>query len=224
MSTETAPKRRSRHPRLLTLIIITLLLWFFHVPLLSALGNWLVRDDASQPSDAAAVLSTGIDYYPRLMEAARLYQQGLAARIVINGDRKSPALRRLEEMGYQRALPWHTEAIRILVVLGVPRDKILAIDAPDAYDTDSEAERVGGELVKQGIQSVTVTTSKYHTRRAGHIWQRLFAERLQIRTASAKHDPFDPDRWWQDGRQIRNLLAEYGAWVFLYWKEWRGIE
>jgi hypothetical protein len=36
--------------------------------------------------------------------------------------------------------------------------------------------------------------------------------------AAAEADPFDPDAWWREGRQIRWLMAEYGAWVFYLWK------
>jgi uncharacterized SAM-binding protein YcdF (DUF218 family) len=216
--------RWRRYRGLMILLILVAMLWLLHVPLLSGLGGWLVRDDAPHASDAAVVLSTGIDYYPRLMEAARLHRAGLADRIVVNGNRKSPALRHLESLGYRRAQPWYSETLRILKVLGVPADKVVAIDAQDVYDTDSEAQRVGSELLRQGIESITVTTSKYHTRRAGHIWQRRFGDRLTIRTASAKNDPFDATSWWRNGRQIRSLLAEYGAWLFLYWKDWRGID
>jgi hypothetical protein len=35
---------------------------------------------------------------------------------------------------------------------------------------------------------------------------------------SAKTDPYDPGGWWKDGRQIRWLMTEYGAWIYYYWK------
>ena len=47
--------------------------------------------------------------------------------------------------------------------------------------------------------------------------------RLSIYMVAAASDPYDPDNWWKDGRQIRWLLAEYGAWIFYWWKELTGI-
>ena len=34
----------------------------------------------------------------------------------------------------------------------------------------------------------------------------------------AEEDPFKPDGWWHDGRQIRQVLSEYGAWLYFWGK------
>ncbi len=39
---------------------------------------------------------------------------------------------------------------------------------------------------------------------------------------SAQTDPYDPDHWWKDGRQIRWVLAEYGGWVYYWWQTMLG--
>jgi len=31
-------------------------------------------------------------------------------------------------------------------------------------------------------------------------------------------DPYDPGSWWRNGRQIRWVMAEYGAWIYYWWK------
>jgi uncharacterized SAM-binding protein YcdF (DUF218 family) len=206
------PKRRRRW---LWFLLFLGFLWLLHGWLLTGLGSWLVRDDPVGRSEAVVVLSTGIDYYPRLMEAARLVREGLATTAVINGNRKSPALRELEQMGYQPERPWYTESVRILEVLGVPNEQVLPISAENAYDTISEARKVGGTLVQLGFRSITLATSRYHTRRAGHIWEQQFGDQMEIRVVAASEDPFRADGWWRSGRQIRSLLAEYGAWGFL---------
>jgi hypothetical protein len=64
-----------------------------------------------------------------------------------------------------------------------------------------------------------VTTSKSHTRRAGFIWRNLFKNRLTVRVVAAANDPYDPAGWWKQGRQIRWALAEYGAWIYYWWKK-----
>ena len=183
------------------------------------MGDMIVADQKASPADAVVVLSSGIEYYPRLIQAADLYRQGLAVNVVINGDRKTDTLRDLERKGFKTCCPWYADSVSILAILGVPEDKIIRISNQDAYDTVSEADVVGRELIKRKWTSVIITTSKYHTRRAKFIWQKMYKKRITIFMVSAKTDPYDPDNWWKDGRQIRWVLAEYGAWLYYWWKE-----
>lgn len=120
-------------------------------------------------SDVVVVLNTGVEYYPRLIQAAELYEKGYARKVVINGNRKSDVLRGLEERGFEPCCPWYEDDVRILGILGVPRKAVVPISAEDAYDTVSEAEAIGGELVRRGYRIVIVTSSKFHARRAGFI-------------------------------------------------------
>ncbi len=204
---------------LLVLLLSGGFVFFLHKPILTEIGEFLVRTDTPVPAEAAVVLSTGIEYYPRLIESARLYKKGLANKVVINGNRKSEALRKLEKQGFKRTCSWHETPVGILEFLGVPKEKVLAINAEDAYDTVSEANIVGNALAARGISKIIVTTSKFHTRRAGHIWRAAFSERFEIQTVAARDDPFQTDGWWKSGRQVRQLLAEYGAWLYYYWKK-----
>ncbi|MBL0378738.1 MAG: hypothetical protein JKP90_03540 [Desulfofustis sp. PB-SRB1] len=92
----------------------------------------------------------------------------------------------------------------------------MSISAENVYDTISEAQVVGEALKQTTMTRLIITTSKFHTRRAGYIWKTMYPERFTIYTSAAEGDPFDPASWWRQGRQIRWLMAEYGAWFF-YW-------
>ena len=202
----------------LALLVLLALVILFHQYLLRSAGDWLVQSEPLTRADAALVLNTGVEIYARLREAAALYRDGFVDQVVLNGNRRVDELRALEQQGYQPLLPWHAENAHILHFLGVDPEDIIAISAEDAYDTVSEASSVGKQLLAQGIRSVIVTTSKFHTRRAGFIWRDLYGQQLKIQTAAARDDPYDPASWWRSGRQIRWVLAEYGAWLFYYWK------
>ena len=219
MGAPAKPRNRRRWGRGLalfaTLVAVT---WFAAPVLLEAAGRFLVSDDRTTTADAAVVLATGVDYYPRLIEAAALYREQRVARVVIDGNRKTDVLRRLEAQGFVPAASWDENSLRILELLGVPRADVLAVSAEDAYDTVSEAQLVGPALRDAEIDSVLVTTSKSHTRRAGYIWQRLHGDWLRVTSVAAREDPYRPDAWWRSGRQIRWVLAEYGAWLYLHWK------
>ncbi len=204
-------------------LALLLLLYLALGPLLASIGGFLVVEDKPERCEAVVVLSTGIDYYPRLMEAAALFREGYTERVVINGNRKTEALRALEKMGFVPCCPWYENSLRILALLGVPEEKVVAISAEEAYDTVTEAESAGRQLLQQGISRLIITTSKFHTRRARYIWQQSFPGRFHILAIPARDDPYAPDGWWREGRQIRWVLAEYGAWIYYFWKRSLGI-
>lgn len=194
------------------------LLYFSSGLTLSSMGKFLILDEAPSNSDAAVVLHTGVEYYPRIIEAAGLYIQGYVKKIVINGNRKTDTLRKLEELGLEYCCPWYEDRLRILELYGVPRDDVITISAEDVYDTITEARAVGEEIVDKDISSVLLVTSKSHTKRANHIWKNVIGDKLEIKVVSAKDDPYDPKGWWKSGRQIRWVLSEYGAWFFYYYE------
>jgi len=204
-------------------LIPVLFLIFFTGPTLRKLGGLLVVDETPSSSDAVVILNTGLEFYPRLIEASEIYRQGLVHKVVINGNRKTDTLRELEANGFTRCCPWYADAVRILAMGGVPQKDIIWISAEDAYDTVSEAQAVGRELLRHQVAKIIITTSKYHTRRARFIWQNMYDNQLTVTMVSAKSDPYDPNNWWKDGRQVRWVLAEYGAWFYYWWKEITGI-
>jgi len=199
----------------LALLVITFLA-LIHERVLTGIGSFLIAEDTPRNTDAAVVLNTGVDIYPRLIEAANLYKNKKVNKVVINGNRKTDILRTLEDSGYEPPCQWYAKPMAVLTFLDVPKDRIVAVSVEDAYDTISEAEIVGRTLLNNGMTSVCITTSKFHSRRARHIWRDMYKDRIQIFAVSAKSDPFKPKSWWKSGRQIRWVLSEYGAWLYYY--------
>ena len=118
--------------------------------------------------------------------------------------------------------PWYENPLRVLELFGVPRKAVIWVNAEDAYDTVTEARVVGKVLLDREMKSVIVTTSKSHTRRAHHIWKKIYGDKLKLFSVAAKDDPFDPKGWWKDGEQVRWVLAEYGGWIYYFWKRSAG--
>ena len=203
--------------KILLVVLVIAFLAAIHAKILTGMGTLLVVRDIPPRADASVVLYTGVDIYPRLMAAAELYNDNRVQNVVINGNRKTAVLRGLESGGYKQPCRWYAEEISVLTHLGVPKEHIIAISAEDAYDTISEAEIVGKTLINNGMTDVIITTSKFHSRRARHIWENMYKNRLRIYMAPAPNDPFNPASWWKNGRQIRWVLSEYGAWLYYYW-------
>lgn len=203
--------------KIILFVLIIALLVLVHEKILTGVGSFLVVEDAARQADGAVVLYTGVDIYPRLIEAAELYKEGKVQTVVINGNRKTETLRSLESGGYEQPCRWYAEELSVLVHLGVAREHVVAISAEDAYDTISEAEIVGEILINNGLHNIIITTSKFHSRRARHIWRHTYRQELEVQVATARNDPFNPSAWWRNGRQIRWVLSEYGAWLYYYW-------
>jgi len=201
-------------------IVLVSILIFFSGTILRRIGSMIVVDDRPLYSDAVVVFFTGVEYYPRLIQAAGIYRRQLTRKVVINGNRKTAILRELENKGFERCCPWYMDFVRILTLLGVSEKDIITISAENAYDTMSQAQAVGGELIRRRFSKVIITTSKFHSRRAKYIWQNMYKNRSTIYVSPAAADPYDPRKWWQDGRQIRWVMAEYGVWLYYWWKRW----
>lgn len=213
----TLTRGKKRAAVVLTLTAAVVLLVAVSGRLLMVLGEFLIADSPPEAADAVVVLNTGMAYYPRLMEAANLYREGYVKTVIINGNRKTAALRALEKRGFTPCCPWYEERVRILELLGVPRKDIVTISAEDVYDTFSEARAVGAQLQGRGLSRLIITTSKSHTRRARYIWRAIWPEAFQVMTVAARSDPYSPGQWWTEGRQIKWVLSEYGAWLYLHW-------
>jgi uncharacterized SAM-binding protein YcdF (DUF218 family) len=210
-------KRRTKIFLIILVIVLPLLFILFNTQIMTGIGKFLVKEEILGKCEAVVVLNSGVEIYPRLIQAAELHNNKICEWIVINGNRKTDVLRELERDGFRECCAWYENHFRILEVCGVPREKIIAISAEDVYDTISEAREVGNVLLDREISSVIIVTSKYHTRRARYIWEKHFGDKLKIRVTAASTDPFVVNGWWKDGRQIRWVLSEYGAWVYYWW-------
>ena len=108
---------------------------------------------------------------------------------------------------------------------GVPRDRIWTVVAEDVFDTVSEAQAIRPLLLENDIDSMILTTSKFHARRARFVWRKVMGADQGIYSSAAVDDPFDPDSWWQDGRQVKQVMGEYGGMAYYLWKRpWRNSD
>lgn len=202
--------------KLLAAALVIVLTVLLHPHIFRWMGRFLILESDFEKCDATVVLNSGVNIYPRLVQAASLYKQGKAEKVAINGNRKNETYRELERMGYRRPSPWFEEHLSILTFLGVPEKDVIVIDGQDAFDTMTEARVVGNDLIKRGFSSIAVTTCKFHSRRACSIYRFFYGNKLSVFSAPAEKDRFDPDAWWKDPRQIRWVMQEYGGWFFLF--------
>lgn len=165
-------------------------------------GRWLNREDALAHADVIFVLGGGMPH--RAAEAGKVYANGYASEIWLSRpDNPSAELAKLGirfvgEEEYNR---------QILIHAGVPESAIHILPGP-VVNTEQELQEAAGELRREGKTSVIFVTSPQHTRRVSAIWQRLARNDPKATLHAAHDDPFDPDHWWRNTRDVLSVVRE----------------
>ena len=168
-------------------------------------GTFLDAENPLAPADAILVLAGS--RLERPLEAADLYRDGYAARIVLTADRPEAGYDLLAARGIR--VPSDAEQARALLGrLGIPAD---AMEVPPRIhdNTAQEAQTLRQLATARGWRRVIVVSSRYHLRRAGFAMRREFSGTgVDVRMRGSRYDPANPSRWWATRRDVRWMLSE----------------
>lgn len=181
-------------------------------PILDAIGRQLVHEDPLERVDLLVVLSGGMPV--REIEAADLYKEGWATRILLPREPEEPATEALRTRGV--ATPGaYGERLALLEALGVPAS---AMVTPETLvrSTADEAALVGQWLQDQQQSVVIVVTSPSHTARARFVFTSALGDTTRVIMRGARSSPFDADTWWHDRITLREGLIEWQK-SWWYW-------
>jgi uncharacterized SAM-binding protein YcdF (DUF218 family) len=165
-------------------------------------GGWLVVQDPLAPAGAIVVLSGGMPY--RAREAARIYQQNLAAEIWVSQPLSQRA--ELEKLG----ITFVDESFysqKALIALGVPANAIHVFQTA-AANTEEEISEIARECRRIEARRVIIVTSKAHTRRVRFIWHRLIGNDPEAVVRYVADDSFDSARWWRTTSDALDVVRE----------------
>lgn len=210
--------RRFRRWHLIPVLIGTIgvVLAVFGPSLARQAGAFLITSDPLKPVDAIVVLAA---YAPdRAIEAADLFRQGYAPRIVFSTEERQSgtAYHLLDSLGVK--LPEsHDSMASIARQLGVPDEAVLIADIR-GNSTRVEATRLLGYLKRDGIHSIIAVSSKSHTRRVRMIFHRVFGDQIRVLVHPSRYDEFNPDAWWRKRWQARSVLMEYLKYLDYFWE------
>jgi uncharacterized SAM-binding protein YcdF (DUF218 family) len=173
----------------LTLAGVIVLLVLFRVPILGALGGYLVNAEPPRKSDVIFVLG-GDSAGNRILKAASLVREGYAPHAIISGP---GGFYGFHECDF--AIPFAVKA-------GYPESYFVHFEH-DARSTMEESAATVAELRRVGARSVILVTSDYHTRRAGKIF-RAAAPDIDWNVVAAPDPYFSARGWWRqrEGRKI----------------------
>ena len=182
---------------LFLLLILAVVLWIFSAPVLTAAANLLIEDDGPRKADAIVVLG-GDGFGDRTLKGAELARAGYAPFVIVSGPKTLISFESAEEVQFAEQ---H----------GYPAAMFHEVHLPgEAESTRTEADELGKYLKAQGIKSVLLVTSNYHTKRAKKLW-RIENPWLQVSVVPSV-DPehlFTPGTWWKTRPGQKTFLYEW---------------
>ena len=192
-----------------TLAIVGLLAgagYLFRAPLLTGLAEaWVVNDPVAK-ADAIVILGGWPELRPA--EAARLFHQGYAPRILCTDVKLSPAA----EMGI--ALSERELTRRVLLSNNVPETAIIVVgkSVANTYE-ESLAVRTWVEATK--AKSIIIVTDLAHSRRARWIFRKeLKGTGAQIQMHAVKPKQYGITDWWRHEDGVRASQDEFVKYLY----------
>jgi len=189
-------------------------LWFLFAGLgfillaIQARGIWLpwiamnlIVADQPRRSDLIFVFAAEEE---RAKHAAKLYQAGLAPRILVTGGLP---LRGVEAFCGKRVTGAEFGA-KVLADAGVPKNAVHVVSK--GTSTYEEAEVMRGFMKEHGYRSVIAVSSPYHMRRV----RTTLSHFLRDTPISAQYSPaaearFRAEEWWRHERELIDVANEY---------------
>jgi uncharacterized SAM-binding protein YcdF (DUF218 family) len=176
------------------------------VLLLPLAGRTLVvADPLPASADAIVVLAGSIR--DRALEAAAIYRDGVAPRVVVTREASPSGATALKASGVE--LPESDALTRsALIGLGVPPRAIVTLRRR-AQSTASEARTIARWACAHGMRRLVVVTSPAHTRRARAILVRALGPDIAVAVRPARADHFAGRRWMRVRRDAKLVLSEW---------------
>jgi uncharacterized SAM-binding protein YcdF (DUF218 family) len=158
-------------------------------------------------ADAIVVLSGSNAYVERTTRAAELFHEGRAPLVVLTNDDTRGGWSTSQQRN-----PYFVErAMEELIKGGVPAGRIRIVPGV-ASGTHVEALLLRQYAVQQGLRSVLVVTSAYHSRRALRSLRQSFegtGVTIGLETTPINSPTPSPGLWWLRREGWRTVASEY---------------
>ena len=178
-----------------------------------SLGHVLYEVDPLEKADVIFVLDGS--YMERPAEAAHLYVEGWAPRIVLSRRLPDNAETILARQGLRIQTVMDAQK-QAMMLLGVPEQAIEIMSAT-RDNTAGESAELRRFLHARGWSRIIIVTSKFHTARAGFAFRRsLSGTGINVIVHATRYDTTNIDRWWEPRRNLRMGLFEAQS-LLAYW-------
>lgn len=199
---------------LLILILITFLFVILYPKLLiHTLASNLVTEDPIKKADAIVVLGGGDP--SRLLEAIELHNEGLSGKIIITRGGEPDGLDYLISKGI--SYPEEPELSRFIAKSLNLDENTLILLPGRVYGTKDEAESVRDYSEENGLGTLIVTTSAYHTKRAKIIFNDVFeGSNIFVMIKPSRFESYDAEGLSTNKSYWKYVIFEYQKLLYYY--------
>lgn len=173
----------------------------------------------TSPLDADILVVEGwiTDY--ELKEALSEFENGSYRQLITTGIP-------LERGSYLAEYKNNAEvAAATLTKLGLEKQKLIAVPAPDAKKDRTYASAIALRqwLSKANfkVKSINLFTSDVHTRRSWLIFQQALAPKIKVGAIAAQTLSYNPQHWWSSSAGVRSVIDELVAYVYARIVSWK---
>jgi uncharacterized SAM-binding protein YcdF (DUF218 family) len=157
-------------------------------------GSMLESSEPPRKADAVFVLA-GDGFGDRMLTGAELARRGFAPKVYVSGPEGFYGLHEDE-----LAIAW-------AIKRGYPASYFIPLPTT-ARSTRQEAEIALPRFRNDGVRSLLVVTSDYHTGRAGRVWREA-APGMNITMVGAPDHLFELRKWWRTREGRKAIFFEW---------------
>ena len=175
---------------------------FQYQSILKIYAEFFTVNNATSGADAIVVLSGG--KATRIPHALNLFADGYAPRLFLTDEKKlNVRFVHLFSTNEEIAQAMIDELKLSVPIITVPSLKGGATSTFDeAYDLLKFSE-------KEGFRKLILVTDAFHTRRAYHAFQTVFAgTEIRLEMSAAQNDIYDETNWWTSDKGISAYVLE----------------
>jgi len=189
---------------LLFLLVILLLPLFFYSLILNNLANSLIVRDKLLPADCIVVLA-GDANGERVTQGVKLFNFGLSKKIMMSGGQLAWRLTAADWMQKQA------------LFMGVPASAIITEN--QSASTRENALLTLPILKAQGVKSIILVTSPYHSYRAKKVFEKVFIPAgISVVSCPATQSDFKAKDWWKRHEDTQYVVHELFSLVLYFFK------
>jgi len=197
------------------LLFIFIALYFvvtlYRIPLLTALGSYLIVEHEAEKADVIVCLAG--KNVERSLAVVDAYRKGLAPYIFMAKKSKPDGFEYLTKK--VRTYPADFDLFTsIMEGFQIPEKVILSsVDRVD--NTMDEARLVHKFVLERGFKSLILITSLTHSRRAWLTFTKVFTDDgIKIISLPSHYQLFNPKDWWKKRKCIKDLILEYQKMIY----------
>jgi len=196
--------------RLGAVVLLLIALWWLRFDILRGFGNYL--DDSEQPQPAQRIFVLGGGAYDRGHQAARLWYQGFAPKIICTGNYVSGTVKSL-------GLEYTEAQLTQLRIWGFDVDSTLVEAIDIGTSTMEESDFILDYCLENRLNKIILVSDKFHTHRIKNVFEDKFEDAgIQVIYSGAPSSRYKESEWWREEAGLIMVNNEYIKLCYYWWK------